>query len=658
MKKKTNEKRPMELILQLMIAVVLILCLVGLTELYFNHNVMRLPKGQKGVHEIPMDSMEYSGYELRADGFYRNAQKEDSSLIRMNLEGKYVDKLSYSYEYKGLLDTRVDVVYLNAYGAEERMTLWDKNTGVMRKSTMKIGKNVKTIEIFTDDPLLREEGIGYLDLDSMDLIFTNFSIVNNIQLNPYRIIAIVLAGILAAALVIFHGFFFKRMHLVFFLIALCVGSLMIMVMPASKTGWDEEMHFERSYRLSLYPGAQNVTEEIPWFFVCGIDTWPLSLPQTLEEKEAVDAYMDQACQYETGSTLLEGSTCSIYTSGYVASAIAIKVGRFLKLPFHIIFAMGRFGNLLMYAIVMALAIWLLPTGKRLLMMIGLMPTSLFMAACYSYDPTVIAFTSLGTAILLREIFKKEKGSFSLPLYIFAMLCFLWGMFPKAVYAPMALSAFAIPADNFKSKKQKWLVRAIAVVTFLILMSSFVLPTILNPSSHGDTRGGAVDVGMQMKNIFRHPIGFIGILVKNIWVVFSPYILTTQIFNFMGHWGGAEYFNVALIIAIIAFVMEGTWNKEHQMSLLSKFWILFGSAGAIVLIWTAFYLTFTEVGKTLIGGVQARYFLPMLFPLLLILKTDKIQVQISENAKNMIMTALSAGYIYVVFFLQMLVLRCC
>lgn len=32
--------------------------------------------------------------------------------------------------------------------------------------------------------------------------------------------------------------------------------------------------------------------------------------------------------------------------------------------------------------------------------------------------------------------------------------------------------------------------------------------------------------------------------------------------------------------------------------------------AVVLVWTALYLSFTEVGKSVISGVQARYYLPL------------------------------------------------
>ena len=45
-------------------------------------------------------------------------------------------------------------------------------------------------------------------------------------------------------------------------------------------------------------------------------------------------------------------------------------------------------------------------------------------------------------------------------------------------------------------------------------------------------------------------------------------------------------------------------------------------GIVVLIWTALYLDYTPVGASSIDGVQARYYTPLLFPILLSCHSDR------------------------------------
>lgn len=49
----------------------------------------------------------------------------------------------------------------------------------------------------------------------------------------------------------------------------------------------------------------------------------------------------------------------------------------------------------------------------------------------------------------------------------------------------------------------------------------------------------------------------------------------------------------------------------------------------MLIWSAMYLSFTPVGEASIAGVQARYYLPLIYLGALLLSNSKIKVEISK-----------------------------
>ena len=77
----------------------------------------------------------------------------------------------------------------------------------------------------------------------------------------------------------------------------------------------------------------------------------------------------------------------LYTFSYLPQALMIQLGRFLHLPFTWIYQLGRLGNLILYCGVIFLAIRKIPFGKRIMMVLALMPTAMFSAVTYTYDTT-------------------------------------------------------------------------------------------------------------------------------------------------------------------------------------------------------------------------------------------------------------------------------
>lgn len=637
---------------KLLTGLVLVIILTMSAEIFCNRSVLGLSADERGIQTVSAEKIEATGYDRSEDGYYL---AEDAGKIHIDLEGRYVDKFLYDYDYEGLLDMKVTVQYHNAFGQTEVKSFIDKNSAVIRQSVINLGKKVDWIELYTDEALLLENGVSYLDLSSYPLTITGFSVKNEIQFNYIRMLCVFLGGCLAVLLVTFRKLFAQKLEYAFLITALVLGILMIACLPATKVGWDEEAHFMRVYQMSLFPGGKEVTAEFPELFVCGIDTWPLNLPASLEERQEIDQFFDETCTEGEKEAVVNGSLSGIYTSGYMVPAAFLKVGRFLGMPFSLLYQFGRFGNLLMYCVVMMLAIRFLPVGKRILMAVGLMPTPMFLACCYSYDPSVTAFSMLGFALLLREIIDKNR-EFSWKSYLAAMFCLAWGILPKAVYAPLVLTGLMIPASKFKNKKEKWLVRIGIIFVFLALMSSFVLPSLLSPSSYGDTRGGDVSVGLQMKYILSHPFAYIGILISNIWKSLPSYLMGQDVFRILGHWGVAGFGSVTMIYICAVIMAEDSAMKSRQMTGWQKLGLFLITACCIVLIWTAFYLTFTVPGSSEIQGVQGRYFLPLLLPLFLLFGCRKIQLQISEQAKNLWVTWISGGLFYIVIWTQMLMIR--
>lgn len=53
--------------------------------------------------------------------------------------------------------------------------------------------------------------------------------------------------------------------------------------------------------------------------------------------------------------------------------------------------------------------------------------------------------------------------------------------------PLGIKCIFLPKDKFKSSKDEKIFKIVSVLVFLVLMSTFVLPTLLSSNVEGDTR---------------------------------------------------------------------------------------------------------------------------------------------------------------------------
>ena len=60
----------------------------------------------------------------------------------------------------------------------------------------------------------------------------------------------------------------------------------------------------------------------------------------------------------------------------------------------------------------------------------------------------------------------------------------------------------------------------------------------------------------------------------------------------------------------------------------------------ILIWVSMYLLFTPVGSSVINGVQARYFLPLIMPTASLLFNQRFKIKITTLKYNQIITGLT------------------
>ena len=60
------------------------------------------------------------------------------------------------------------------------------------------------------------------------------------------------------------------------------------------------------------------------------------------------------------------------------------------------------------------------------------------------------------------------------------------------------------------------------------------------------------------------------------------------------------------------------GERLRLGIGRRIWIFLMIGAASVLIWTSMYVAFTVPGSDIIAGVQGRYFIPLIFPLYILI----------------------------------------
>lgn len=454
-------------------------------------------------------------------------------------------------------------------------------------------------------------------------------------------------GFAFAVLIIVHVFVAKKASTekkpenLFIIICLLAGLLLSVAMPKTLwVTWDDESHFPRAVVVS-HLGTPKITRAESNLTFYG--RYQLSF-----EKEIVNQQTAELdALYEEGSVSDDFfAGVGLYQSlSYLPNAIGLFIGRLLHLSFHQIFVLGRVSGLLFYAVIVYFAIKITPIGKMIMLVIALLPTSVILASSYSYDPWLIALTMLWVAMLLDECKKKER-----PLTLKKMLLMLslYGLAcsAKAIYCVLGFAFLLLPQEKFISKKERKNFCILFSILFVMIVASFICPLIFNTSSFSDFRGGGgVNASEQIKFILSNPFSYLIILFKHICAYISLENSENYITLF-GYLGSAKYHLVFIVLLTAVIITD---RNENDVALVdnwkNRIIILGLILCAICLISTALYISFTPVAATWIGGVQARYLIPLLFPTFAFMGTGKIQINLKSGVYNLIIACLSSFLLF-------------
>jgi uncharacterized membrane protein len=410
----------------------------------------------------------------------------------------------------------------------------------------------------------------------------------------------------------------------FLFLSLLFGSIYTFLIPPFQAP-DEAHHFYRAYHVSEgYWMGEKTTDQ----------RFGGELPQSLHELAQTFRYLrydksakvdeaiwQQAQQLElnaASTTFVDFPNVAYYLPiPYLPQAAMLWVGKKMKLkPLYLLY-LARLANLLVWVVLVACAIQLLPFHQRTVTTLALLPASLVFHAGINADAVTNAFCFLLTAYLLRLSFSnKDLRGQHLWLVLLSAIITL----SKVVYAPIFLLAWLIPVHKWKSK-MLFIGINIGLLVFhalLLLWWSDVAGDLFIPYDdyHPDFRvdkqlNPGVDPMAQLSFILEKPLQFLSILFSS-YVEIFPYTLL----HYFGKFGWEGNYMPLWSIAGLGLTTVSVAVLEKPIPLEGfawKRWILVAVGLIMMLAFSVvIYMQWNAPRDPQITALSGRYFIPI-FP---------------------------------------------
>lgn len=547
-------------------------------------------------------------------------------------DGIYISKVHIAAEFPENNAYAIQISEINGFGKENEVYYEDTVHSWFRNFSTSLNKKISSLRITIPKP----EGAEVFSV----------SISNRLEFNKYRMLFVFLI-LIFMYLVFFERKALEKIEYYFAFFSVAIGMLLIVCGQPICNSWDEAFHFEKSYSLA---NGKNVE----WSQAAAAVSYK-SVPacNTKEEfaelRKAINEKGKGALFTESDETI--GITYS--TLAYLPMAVLIKLGLLLSLPFTKVFMLGKLGNLLFYTFIMFWAIRLAKQKKLFLACIAMMPTSVFLASSYTYDSCVFACVTLGCVLWCNEALYAENN-YNIFNVTLAILLLSVGCLSKAVYIPLVLLMLLLPQFLSLGKK-KWIIYGIGILVICgLVMLTFVLPVLTNTvagnlSYGGDARGGDTGTIRQLISMVQHPVTSVKLMISNILQLDNFRNLgTPEADNFF--FGNLMFLNLAqfgvmpdkwaaLLVPTFITVLFLEDRREKRVvgyTLWKRIVMLAILLCTVFLVWLALYLDFTPVGEETILGVQARYYLPLLYLGALLCINQRFSFRINYKAATRLM----------------------
>lgn len=446
------------------------------------------------------------------------------------------------------------------------------------------------------------------------------------------------------------------------MVGLVFGTLIALMTPPFQAP-DEHRDFLRAYQISegrLTPIWQNNT---------GYAVLPASLARVIQpfaevrfnksttSRGAIVAALRIPLRPKERTVYLLANGSSYPPLDFFPQAMAIAAGRALRWPPLVLMYLGRLANLWTWIALGCGALRIAPGLGRPLLLLMLMPMSLFQSASLSPDAMTNGLAFLVTALVFRAVFSDAApiGPWLAGFLISSAALSL----TKAAYFPLIGLIFLIQPRRFGGGARfvlTFLVIALASAALLLWWAG------KTPGLDMVTYVGApyVNARLQFAFLCSHPQSLL--LIPLLSAQRDGLLV---VLSFVGRLGWlnvqlSPFFVFGYLAALVAACRTGIGQRPLPNPWKFSAVILIVVAAAVEAVLLLNWLFWTSVGALRVDGLQGRYFIPIAAPIVLLLNgvwrllPAKLQAHRSEPRRDFIaalVVLVSCAYTVIVLYLH-------
>lgn len=323
---------------------------------------------------------------------------------------------------------------------------------------------------------------------------------------------------------------------------------------------------------------------------------------------------------------------------YLPFEIGIWLARVLQLNYVWSFTLSNLIGLIFYTLIIYVAIYLLPTGKWILFLTAQFPLALSMATSFTYDLMNYALLTLLFALFCRVLYKKEQINWrdALAFLIIGII-----VFPiKYAYLPFCIFVVMLPNQKFGWKHANIMKAAFVCICLAFAFKDNVLVSHFSSDTISQNQEAAIEErDFEISELYAESesnwkssdeiIGDKSNLIKytyNTIYKYADYYWNGMIGMKIG-WGDSFIpdfvYNIWWLLVLFAIIAREkevySFDKKIRMG---TFLICILCVGAVYM---AMLLFATPKGYTDCPSVGARYLLPVLLPLCIAMRGEKISI---------------------------------
>lgn len=457
-----------------------------------------------------------------------------------------------------------------------------------------------------------------------DLVFKTYTYIPTSTKN--MLVSLIVTLILSILIIVYYYLFIRKIKiekLAFILVLLFGVNYLILITPLSPP--DEMYHYKSAYKLSnilmLDINNKDTGDSQDFNYTGYVGHYNISSGYS----RIINGIFEQR-QSSQQINIAEDSDSLSYPIQYLPQSVGIFFGRLLHLNFIWVFYLGRLFNLLTFAILIYFSVKIIPYLKSSVILIALLPMTLQQSASYSYDVFINGIAILLVACILDSSVKTNKMGRNEYLRILILGALLAPA--KLVYSVLLLMVFIIPLKRFDNKKD-YLIKIFGIFSIAVVAIALIrMPDVIRGLGNSSNQISLNQEGAHnytISYVLNNPINTTKIFINTIYNKGLYYINTTvgQLLSGLTLPVNMFYINTFILLLIASAIKRDDYISN--INIHKKVLIIASVVIIILLVMLSMFLCWTSDFRNIIEGVQGRYFIPVILPLLVVVNNKRIKI---------------------------------